>query len=70
MFALKAKNGTVVEVPEEYISGLSMESVGYCIHCGEEAYCIEPDAEKYECDSCGKHGVYGAEQLLLMGRIA
>jgi len=68
MFSLKAKNGTIVDVPVEHING--MECAGYCIYCGEEAYCVEPDAEKYGCEECGKRGVYGAEQLLLMGRIA
>jgi len=30
---------------------------------------IEPDAEKYECEECGRHSVYGTEQLLLIGII-
>jgi hypothetical protein len=42
------------------------EYIGFCIHCGEEHYGIEPDARRYECEVCGKAGVYGAEELLLM----
>jgi hypothetical protein len=26
---------------------------------------IEPDARELPCESCGKHGVFGAEQILL-----
>jgi ParB family chromosome partitioning protein len=29
------------------------------------AEAVEPDARKYECESCGEPGVYGAEELLL-----
>lgn len=40
---------------------------GFCLACGSEASCVEPDAERYECESCGKNAVYGAEQLLILG---
>lgn len=43
------------------------EYVGFCLACGGEAYGVEPDARKYECDECGAHKVYGAEEILLMG---
>lgn len=42
------------------------DGTGFCVACGEEAYGVEPDAERYECESCGKRAVYGAEQLLFM----
>lgn len=45
------------------------DNLGFCIACGEEAYGVEPDARKYECESCGEHAVYGAEELLLMTAI-
>jgi hypothetical protein len=38
---------------------------GFCLGCGAEAYGCEPDARAYLCESCGKHEVYGAEELLL-----
>ncbi len=44
----------------------TLDDPGFCIHCGAEAEGVEPDAEAYECESCGEAGVYGAEQLLLM----
>lgn len=40
------------------------DSQGICLACGEEAYGVEPDARKYECESCGENRVYGAEELL------
>jgi hypothetical protein len=43
------------------------DNLGFCLACGAEAYCVEPDARRYECESCGEHKVYGAEELLLMG---
>ena len=43
------------------------DNVGFCIACGEEHYGIEPDARKYECESCGKRAVYGAEEILISG---
>ena len=41
--------------------------VGFCITCGEQFDGIEPDAHEYECECCGQHTVYGAEELLVMG---
>ena len=44
------------------------ESMGFCIACGEESTeCVEPDARRYQCDTCGERAVYGAEELLMMG---
>ncbi len=43
----------------------SLDNPGFCISCGCEAEGIEPDARKYECESCEFHGVYGADELLL-----
>lgn len=43
------------------------DGIGFCLACGDEAYGVEPDARKYECESCGKHRVFGAEEILLMG---
>lgn len=45
----------------------SRDYVGFCRACGKMAYGVEPDAEQYECEACGKNAVYGAEQLLIMG---
>ena len=40
--------------------------IGICIACGNEQEGVEPDARGYECEDCGKHKVYGAEELLMM----
>lgn len=44
----------------------SGEYMGFCLACGDEAYNVEPDARRYECESCGESKVYGAEELLMM----
>jgi hypothetical protein len=40
---------------------------GLCLACGQWQYGeCEPDAREYECESCGKRAVYGAEECLIM----
>lgn len=43
----------------------SGEYIGICTACGFEQEGVEPDARGYECESCGKRKVYGAEELML-----
>lgn len=45
-----------------------MNDAGGCIECGAIADTVEPDARAYRCEACGAYAVYGAEELLLMGR--
>jgi hypothetical protein len=42
------------------------DSTGICTSCHEVAYNVEPDAEGYECESCGALKVCGAEMYVLM----
>lgn len=42
------------------------DSTGFCMNCGNEQSGCEPDARKYECDACGAHQVYGAQELVIM----
>ena len=42
---------------------------GFCLACGARRDCCEPDARKYECEECGKHTVYGAQEIVLMGLV-
>ena len=42
----------------------NLDNPGFCIACGQDADCCEPDAREYECEYCGEHAVYGAEELL------
>jgi len=53
----------VVEAVEA--SMVDLESPGFCIACGDDAYGVEPDARGYKCESCGAPRVYGAEELLM-----
>jgi hypothetical protein len=54
--------------PEQIVAAVEAdEMTGFCVGCGAEAYNVEPDAERYECEACGAPKVYGAEQLLLLG---
>ena len=39
---------------------------GFCVSCGSEQDGCEPDERGYECESCGEHDVFGAEEILLM----
>ena len=39
---------------------------GVCIKCGEITHGVEPDAEKYKCESCETNTVYGAQQIVLL----
>ena len=54
---------TVGRIMEAVESG---DCVGFCLGCGADAYGVEPDARKYECEECGAEKVYGAEELLIM----
>jgi len=46
-------------------ASVTLDNPGFCVCCGAEAEGVEPDARRYECESCGLPGVYGAEELLL-----
>jgi hypothetical protein len=54
----------VMEAVEQ--ASTSLDNPGFCIACGADADGVEPDAQRYECESCGRHAVYGAEELLIM----
>lgn len=63
-----AKQKPIV-LPEAEYAYATENYIGFCLACGEERECTEPDACKYPCESCGARKVYGAEELLLMGLI-
>lgn len=44
----------------------SLDNPGICLACGSDQDGCEPDARKYECESCGEKQVYGASELLMM----
>lgn len=48
----------------------NLDDPGFCRACGIEVMGVEPDARKYECESCGERQVYGLQELLIMGEIS
>jgi len=59
-----------IEMTESEYEDYCESSCGVCLACGEikEGDC-EPDAEGYECDSCGEMQVQGIENALVDGKI-
>ena len=55
----------VLDARQRHMS--TLDNPGFCLACGEETEGVEPDARKYECESCGENWVYGADELMLMG---
>ena len=68
---IQRRNGRFVRVgmPLAEYHYMSENSEGLCVACGSVASCVEPDAERYECESCGGPFVWGIEQLLILGRV-
>lgn len=50
------------------IIGAAEENIGFCLSCGADQYGCEPDTERRKCENCGDLQVYGAEQIVVMGR--
>jgi hypothetical protein len=68
----KTKSGNdyyCFEMNEAEFVSCDNDSEGLCVFCGESAFGVEPDARKYPCEGCEKNGVYGMQELLLMGLI-
>ena len=70
----KKRDGTpteaiIVVLSEEEYQESANNYAGYCLACGAEASGVEPDARRYECETCNAPRVYGTEELLMMGRI-
>ena len=51
---------------DQILTAVADDYIGICIRCGNEQEGVEPDARRYECESCGMRSVYGAEELLMM----
>lgn len=50
-------------------SEVSDHTIGVCLACGNKQDGVEPDAERYQCENCDRHLVYGCEQALLCGLV-
>ena len=57
-----------IRFPLDPLIALSEDYGGACIACGAEAFGVEPDARRYTCEECGAPKVFGAEELMMMGR--
>lgn len=60
------KSGAIIELEAIIEAAEEGDGRGFCTACGAEAYGVEPDARRYECETCGAPKVYGAEELLFM----
>jgi hypothetical protein len=60
---------TKILITMDELEAAREDYLGYCVFCGEERGECEPDAREYECETCGQPGVYGAEELLIMGAL-
>jgi hypothetical protein len=66
-YTYTARNGNKQYKPAlSWLLAATETSEGFCLACGAEHGCVEPDARKYHCTDCGAHKVYGAEELMLM----
>lgn len=59
-----AKRFTLAELQDA-----SENDQGFCLACGAMRDGCEPDARRYDCEEFGLDQVYGAEELVLMGRV-
>lgn len=50
---------------DQVIAAVERDDTGICKACGNEQSGCEPDAREYECEVCGEHKVFGAEELLM-----
>lgn len=53
----------VMEEVKECMFG--MANTGICYACGDLQEGCEPDAQRYECNSCGERRVYGTEHIFI-----
>jgi hypothetical protein len=61
--ALKAKR---IDLDEVMRAVEADDNSGFCLACGAQADCCEPDARRYVCESCDARAVFGAEEVLIM----
>lgn len=59
----------MLDMTEVMEAAMRDDGTGFCLACGFEQSCCEPDAENYECEDCGENKVYGAEQAILVGAV-
>lgn len=63
-------NKSNITIALEDIEAAIEDYGGFCLACGSQADGVEPDARNYECENCGESQVYGAEEIVLMGKVS
>jgi hypothetical protein len=53
----------------EQIQQADDDQAGFCLECGLMQFNCEPDARHYKCEACGERQVFGASELVFMGRV-
>jgi len=61
--------GKVESISEAYYHELESSYLGVCLECGEERSMCEPDAEDYDCESCGENAVQGSLHFVICGML-
>ena len=61
--------GTVRTWTPQQFQEMDQNQEGGCLYCGSTQGPVEPDARRYKCETCGRATVFGAEELLVMGRV-
>jgi hypothetical protein len=58
-------------VPQRFtlseIQAADARHIGFCVACGAEVECCEPDARARPCGACGLKGGYGAQEFFIRG---
>lgn len=68
--ASKAKDLDMILISEDEYCQHREEYDGFCLACSDWTTSgVEPDARGYQCEVCGKHRVFGAEEVMIMGVI-
>ena len=66
----KTKSGLDQFKPHATPDEIEDGTLGFCLACGNEACGVEPDARRYQFESCGAPKVYGLEELMMMGLLS
>ena len=53
----------------EQIQAADDDQAGFCLACGNMQFNCEPDARHRTCEACGERRVFGASELVFMGRV-
>jgi hypothetical protein len=57
---------TPQQIYERLLEEDNPDDIAICLTCGHEQDGYEPDTRRAECEDCGAHTVYGAEEILIM----